>query len=141
MHTVLSRQAAVTYGQRFFYTGRPCIHGHDCPRYTSTGNCVECHKTRGKLIASNLKKGQVARLRGHFSYDLHPDDHAAALAYCQALDMQRGVIPKSAPPVAVRTRITPEEVEARRQWVINGGMYAAPRGPAVDRDDFPPMSN
>jgi len=32
-------------------------------------------------------------MRGEFGYPLHKDDHAAALAYCQALDMARGRTP------------------------------------------------
>jgi len=141
MHTVISRTDAAAAGARFFYTGRPCTRGHDCLRYTSTGNCVECHRARGQVLTSNAKQGRIARMREHFSYELHPDDHAAALAFCQALDIQRGVIPKSAPARPAPRTITPEEIEARRQWVINGGMYPQARGPAAARDDFPPLSN
>jgi hypothetical protein len=31
-----------------FYTSRPCKYGHNGLRYTSTRQCVECHKMRNK---------------------------------------------------------------------------------------------
>ena len=44
----MTRREAATSGLNKFYTGRPCIHGHDAERYTLTGICVECAKYKAK---------------------------------------------------------------------------------------------
>lgn len=131
MHTIVTRADAAASGLKFFYTGKPCGQGHDARRYTSTGNCVECHKARSLANASNGRQGRVARLRGHFSYALHPDDHAAALAYCQALDLQRGLMPTQPQANAPRTPMTLAEVAAARERIF-GVALAAVCPPEVD---------
>lgn len=92
---IISRQDAFNFGRKRFYTGRLCKHGHDAERFVSTGNCVKCNADRSKQFARTATAASNLRLQGHFTYLLHPDDHAAALAYCQALDLQRGRVPKT----------------------------------------------
>lgn len=87
-YEVISRKQAHELGRKRFYTGRPCLNGHLAQRFVTTGGCVACNAARSKLFAM-AKSNEV----GKFVYPLHPDDHAAALAYCQALDMQRGRMP------------------------------------------------
>ena len=94
----ISRIDALGAGHKRFYTGRICKHGHDSERFVSTGGCVKCNAMRSALFLANSGKATNARAQGHFAYPLHPDDHAAALAYCQALDMARGRTPHSPPP-------------------------------------------
>lgn len=55
-----------------------------------------------------------------FSYHLHPDDMAAALAYCQALDLQRGRVPFSpnAPARGSEPAALPADIERHRQTLI-----------------------
>jgi hypothetical protein len=38
------RQLAKLTGAPFFLTGRYCNRGHNAPRYTSTGHCVQCQR-------------------------------------------------------------------------------------------------
>lgn len=38
---------AKAQGLYLYYTGRLCRNGHDSPRYTSSGGCVECIKEKG----------------------------------------------------------------------------------------------
>lgn len=45
---IISRNQAFNESKTRFYTGRPCKHGHDCERYTSTGGCVMCLDGRPK---------------------------------------------------------------------------------------------
>lgn len=99
MLEVMTRRKAAEAGLKRYYTGKPCSKGHDSPRFTSTGACIKCAAGYAKSYADRLKKETNARIAGHFSYPLHPDDAAAALAYCQALDLQRGRQPY-APAVA-----------------------------------------
>lgn len=38
----VSRQVAHAEGIKRFYTGEPCIRGHDAERFVANGNCVDC---------------------------------------------------------------------------------------------------
>lgn len=109
-HSVISRDDAAAQKLTHFFTGKPCKYGHVAPRFVSTGGCAECNSER----AARFRKDAPAR----FSYDLHPDDVAAALAYCQALDIQRGRVPAASASLMVGKHrvgmITPEGIEAAR---------------------------
>lgn len=37
-----SRSVAKAAGSRHYFTGRPCVHGHVCRRFTSNGTCEQC---------------------------------------------------------------------------------------------------
>lgn len=39
---VNSRAAALAAGTTFYFTGKPCKHGHTSTRYAVTGGCVQC---------------------------------------------------------------------------------------------------
>lgn len=130
MHTVIKRSDAIAAGLKFFYSGTPCAQGHDAQRYTSTGNCVACHKARGQHVGADIRKARVARLRGHFNYPLHVDDHAAALAFCQALDMARGLAPTVPAQVAPMAPRSPELIEQDRRDRL--GIVAEMTRPPVD---------
>jgi hypothetical protein len=39
---VLSREDARAQGLKRYYTGVPCVKGHDAERYTRDGRCVQC---------------------------------------------------------------------------------------------------
>lgn len=102
----MTRNEAIAAGLSLYTTGKPCKHGHDAPRYTSCGVCTLClrqsadgrARLRNTIIAT---RGKDAAL---FAYKLHPDDHAAALAFCQALDMQRARTPQAASALALPPR-------------------------------------
>lgn len=40
--TVISRRDAAAQGLTHFYTGRPCLHGHDAERFVTSGRCIVC---------------------------------------------------------------------------------------------------
>ena len=42
MSTPTSRTQADLLGERFYFTGKPCKHGHTANRYASNGKCTEC---------------------------------------------------------------------------------------------------
>lgn len=116
---ILNRKNAVLAGSKRYYTGKPCIQGHVAERFTTTGGCVECNSMRAKAFQSTARKVSNARLQGAFFYMLHLDDHAAALAYCQALDLQRGRIPWQAKIAGESARAaTPEEIQAHRHTIL-----------------------
>jgi hypothetical protein len=41
-----SRAAAREAGQPYFFTGRPCKHGHRSLQSTARGECQECNRLR-----------------------------------------------------------------------------------------------
>lgn len=44
----MERNEAIELGMPKYDTGRPCVFGHESPRYTINGNCCEC-------VSENLK--------------------------------------------------------------------------------------
>ena len=41
-----SQPEAILTGERFYYTGEPCVNGHVELRYTKRGTCVGCIKMK-----------------------------------------------------------------------------------------------
>lgn len=39
----ISRLEAARQGLTRYYTGRPCLRGHDAERYVSSGQCCQCN--------------------------------------------------------------------------------------------------
>jgi len=118
MNIIINRADALASNQTHYFTGKPCRDGHTAPRYVSTGNCTQCQKERSASVASLMRKGKVSRIQGHFSYPLHADDFAAALAYCQALDMQRGIRPKTPKAEPKLATLTTEQLLQRRNDIF-----------------------
>jgi hypothetical protein len=42
MYTFIEREEARLQGRKRYFTGRPCVHGHETERYVSTGACIAC---------------------------------------------------------------------------------------------------
>ena len=110
----MERKEAAAQGLVKYETGRPCKHGHLSPRYTATGVCVTCSATavarHNKALRQSMNAvrfGYAPGARQAFTFDLHPDDHAAALAYCQALALQRGTAQVGAAIEATRAALLP----------------------------------
>lgn len=91
---IKTRRQAAESGESKYYTGRPCSKGHDGPRYVASGICCKCNSEGVKRYNSKVALLKNNKLAGAFVYDLHLDDHAALLAYAQALDLQRGRTPR-----------------------------------------------
>lgn len=41
-----NRQKAREANEKHYWSAGPCENGHDSPRFTSTGRCVECHRLK-----------------------------------------------------------------------------------------------
>jgi hypothetical protein len=125
-----NRDAAAAMGETL-YLGRICRRGHEnAMRYVSTGQCTVCLREDNKRRAAQVRHNRNMAYRGAktFSYALHPDDHAAALAYCQALDIARGRDPQvpavvqSPPPMRVATL---EQVQRDRERILGAHVVKA----------------
>lgn len=130
--TIKTRKQAAQAGENKYYTGKPCINGHDGPRYVSSGICCKCNSEGVKRYQKDVRLMRNNKAAGAFVYFLHPDDHAAALAYCQALDLQRGRQPAAPPPPPITPApaselVLPEHIARHRRTLLE--QYAPPSGP------------
>lgn len=46
-----TRKEAIDCGEHFFFTGKPCKHGHVSTRYANSGACTACQQEHSKKIA------------------------------------------------------------------------------------------
>jgi hypothetical protein len=67
-----SAKDAERIGSRFFFTGKPCKHGHVSPRYTKASACVQCQRV------VNIKKTDLDPTRVNKKAERH---HARRTAY------------------------------------------------------------
>lgn len=51
------RRIARAEGKIHFQTGKACVHGHTCGRYTATGHCIECINARTSKINKAKRHG------------------------------------------------------------------------------------
>lgn len=70
----ITRQEAKKSGLKFYFTGKPCKHGHISERITSNGKCYCCSKSQ----ASDWKKSNRDRLNKYLMdwYDSDPTRRA-----------------------------------------------------------------
>lgn len=80
-----TRAEAHAEGLHKYYTGRPCIHGHDTFRYVRTGQCIGCVNMYAKKFSKKRTKLPVA-----ITLDLwNADDIPALKAYAHSLNFAR----------------------------------------------------
>jgi hypothetical protein len=91
---IISRDAAHLQGLKRFYTGTPCIHGHDSERFISSGGCCMCqnwhaHKTRKGPKAANVgwpPRGLIFTVPSTEEYPrVLPEEMEAAFLYMEAM--------------------------------------------------------
>ena len=56
---IISRAEAKAKGLRFYFTGKPCKHGHVAERVVLNATCVECERAAMKKF--RLKKSAADR--------------------------------------------------------------------------------
>lgn len=81
MHLPATGHRAKEIGETLYFTGRRCTRGHLCPRYASSGNCVDCitqkrgithfnHRGRSsKRSAENQARAEAALADGVTTYE------------------------------------------------------------------------
>jgi len=61
---VIDRDGARRLGLTYYFTGKPCKHGHLAERFVSFGGCVECNRIHHSgVIPVFLPRELHARLR------------------------------------------------------------------------------
>lgn len=66
------RSAAINSNEEFYFTGKPCKHGHVSKRFTKNSLCFECTKT----ILKDQRKGKE-RQYSLAKYDISPEEYDA----------------------------------------------------------------
>lgn len=46
---IVTRSEAAAMGFKRYYTGVPCAHGHDSPRYVCNTGCIACHNPQKRV--------------------------------------------------------------------------------------------
>lgn len=59
---IVTRKQAKLSGERRYFTGKTCIHGHISERYTATKVCVACGYMHARRAYMKDKKSYVARM-------------------------------------------------------------------------------
>ena len=52
---IITRKDAIAQGLRYYFTGKPCKHGHIAERTTAKSDCVTCEKLRKDIWYANNK--------------------------------------------------------------------------------------
>ena len=60
---IITRKKAKEKGLIFYFTGKPCKHGHKCKRYVTKGHCCACHKNQMSIWWSKNREWDRARYR------------------------------------------------------------------------------
>lgn len=59
---IVTRAAALAAGDRLFFTGKKCRHGHMAQRYVAQGLCVECARSAAERQRANDPMGHAAQV-------------------------------------------------------------------------------
>jgi hypothetical protein len=141
-----------------YFTGKPCKYGHLCPRYASSGECVECRREKDAKQTASGKKAEYQRkvnakatasgTRAEYKRNrrqndpefaeqerarererrLRPEVRAKATAKSRAKWQDPEYRAKSNAKVAAWRAANPEKASAH-----NRANYSTPRGKAVHR--------
>lgn len=83
---ITTRPNALKTGAKFYYTGKPCKHGHYALRYTKSGVCSDCASNNSNLFYLSKLKPEALDLFGFTAVEVRvktkmkPDVDAYALA-------------------------------------------------------------
>jgi hypothetical protein len=55
---IMTRKQATELGEDFYFTGKPCKHGHVEKRRTNNRNCLGCERTKYKKVEKEWKTKQ-----------------------------------------------------------------------------------
>ena len=62
MSRAAERAKAKSLGERFYFTGKPCKHGHISKRYTDKGTCCECMA----IDFESKKESRLSQMRSNY---------------------------------------------------------------------------
>ncbi len=86
---IISRDAAHMAGERTYFTGRACKHGHIVERYVASGNCVSCSNINRKSYKSANRQQMQGVEWKKIEIQIHEGDMRELADFIQKLVMKR----------------------------------------------------
>lgn len=110
----------------YYWTGRPCIHGHVQFRRTKSGGCIDCEYVRAN---HRLSAETAQRIRDHYMAGLKANHEVVGRWLCKP---PPGWAPRPGPRTV---RVKPRVVQGARTagpdpWAARAGVFDSHRGPA-----------
>src|ERR1700722_13471335 len=68
---IVNYKFASSEGLKYYFTGKPCKHGHVCKRYTSDRSCSEC--TNSKSLIRYRKNPEKIKLQQSEYYKINTE--------------------------------------------------------------------
>lgn len=68
----VTKSEAIEQGLNYYFTGKPCKHGHVSERYINGGACVACQRIKSKEFSKNNVESE--RIRKHLDYLAHKEE-------------------------------------------------------------------
>jgi hypothetical protein len=59
---IISRKEAMERGLKYYFTGKPCKHGHIFERLVSNHGCLYCLRERAKAYDKKMREKRLYRL-------------------------------------------------------------------------------
>lgn len=114
--TIISRKDAKAAGLPYYFTGRPCKHGHIDARRTSVEGCVTCHRERKRINKLKCYAENPERFRelGRVDYQRHPD------RYKKNAYLRQSRLKQATPPWVTDEMIYPFYIERQRLTAETG---------------------
>lgn len=143
MNTCPQRTAALVEGAQYYFTGKPCKHGHVSKRYVHGGQCFQCDKERKKpwtkTSEGRARSAAVAskwRKNNPVAYRQAMRDHRETQKGA-ATDLWNGVIARTKNG-RIPVTITKQDIydllgEAMELGVIRSYVRRTPETPSLDR--------
>lgn len=101
---VVQRTAAHQAGQKFYFTGKQCKHGHWSQRTVATGVCTECNRINAQRFRQGRTDGGLTRL----VVECYPADVDEVRRHVAALNVARQLEQQSKDMTAARLAVFPE---------------------------------
>lgn len=82
-----TRKQAMEAGEKFYWTGKPCKHGHSSVRFTSVGQCAMCQRNQTNTFRADQRKAIQSGKLTHISIECPADmAHEVRLALREVLN-------------------------------------------------------
>lgn len=126
-----TRTDALKTGSSYFYTGNPCKHGHDSPRYSGGGACVTCQRIRaaaqqgreidkpGPKVLANIARTKAAKAGEIYYVPSRPCKHGHKFRWvssnncveCDAVSQKKDPVKKRFARIKKQYGMSPDDYE------------------------------
>lgn len=117
----ITRSESKKTGNKYYITGKPCVHGHFSRRLTSTGQCVECLHIRNKSDWADPQKRQkkIAQLSAYLEKVKDPE-YQKQYRSRENVKAMRAIYNKRAHEILSKSKdFRKKKAMITREWVKN----------------------